>query len=310
MKRGSARTRSRWAVAAVVLSVLAAGLPAGAAVAGSSATDLLPNLRMLRPAELHLCAAPLAQDACPAPDAGTRYLRFSATMTNVGRGPFQVRGTRICADCDHMTTRQFIRQDTTPVTFRVLPTAALQQYVTADHHHHWHTMGMESYQLLGLDAPIAGDTPVGHKYGFCFFDGIPWKLGLRDARARPHFSYFGCGFPTSQTTLVGLSVGWADIYPWDFAGQYIDITGVTDGEYLLCMTADPANDFVESSDTDNQSWAHVTLSGTATPTPTMIVGATGQQPCQSQLSYPLPAHVDLPDGAPLVVATQRPEVAR
>ena len=142
--------------------------------------------------------------------------------------------------------------------------------MTADHHHHWHTMGMESYQLLGLDAPISGETPVGHKYGFCFFDGIPWKLGLPNARSQPHFSYFGCGFPTSQTTLVGLSVGWSDIYPWDFAGQYIDLSGVPDGDYLLCMTADPANDFVESSDTDNQSWAHVTLSGTATPTPTMV----------------------------------------
>ena len=97
MGRGTSRARLRWAVAAVALGVVGAGLPADPAVAGSTATDLLPNLRMLRPAELHLCAAPLASDACPAPTTGTLYLRFSATMTNVGRGPFQVRGKRVCA---------------------------------------------------------------------------------------------------------------------------------------------------------------------------------------------------------------------
>ena len=55
-------------------------------------------------------------------------------------------------------------------------------------------------------------------------------------------------FDQSQGLLklrVGLSVGWGDIYPARFAGQRIDITDVPDGTYLLCLTADPSNEFVE-----------------------------------------------------------------
>lgn len=42
---------------------------------------------------------------------------------------------------------------------------------------------------------------------------------------------------------MGLSVGWQDIYPWSFAGRWIDITDVTDGTYLLCVSADPVDRF-------------------------------------------------------------------
>lgn len=39
----------------------------------------------------------------------------------------------------------------------------------------------------------------------------------------------------------GISVGWADIYPWDLPGQGLDISRVPDGTYWLMVTADPAN---------------------------------------------------------------------
>ncbi len=47
--------------------------------------------------------------------------------------------------------------------------------------------------------------------------------------------------------------GWADIYPWDFSGQYIDVTGVPAGEYLLCVTADPAKRFRQVSTSNDEA---------------------------------------------------------
>ena len=37
----------------------------------------------------------------------------------------------------------------------------------------------------------------------------------------------------SITSHAGLSVGWADNYPWFFAFQWIDITGLPGGTYQV-----------------------------------------------------------------------------
>jgi hypothetical protein len=36
-----------------------------------------------------------------------------------------------------------------------------------------------------------------------------------------------------------MSVGWADTYNWFLPGQYVEVTGVLDGEYILDTTVDP-----------------------------------------------------------------------
>ncbi len=86
-------------------------------------------------------------------------------------------------------------------------------------------------------------TPLrAAKYGFCFFDTTRWRAGSSPTGhyvSRPTGTNPGCGDSASRTTRVGLSPGWADIYPWDFSGQYIDVTGVPAGEYLLCVTGRP-----------------------------------------------------------------------
>lgn len=80
---------------------------------------------------------------------------------------------------------------------------------------------------------------------------------------------------------MGLSVGWQDIYPWSFAGRWIDITDVTDGTYLLCVSADPVDRFRERYERNNQAWARL-----ARKDGTVNVLATGRWRCEHQLPAP------------------------
>ena len=39
----------------------------------------------------------------------------------------------------------------------------------------------------------------------------------------------------------GMSVGWTDEYNWFLPGQYVEVTGVPDGDYILDTTVDPTD---------------------------------------------------------------------
>jgi Lysyl oxidase/CARDB len=58
---------------------------------------------------------------------------------------------------------------------------------------------------------------------------------------------------------TGLSVGWGDTYPAGIAFQWIDITGLKSGRYRLRATADPANWFPETNNTNNNTWVNIQL---------------------------------------------------
>lgn len=265
-------------VGGAVMMCLALALPmapAGPAAAASS-TPLLPDLRMARPAHVRLCAPPATTDPCPPPTVdGTRLLRFSTIIFNKGHGPLRLVGTRACPECDTMTVEQeVLRSDG---TIRVIPNDGVMRFETNDSHHHWHVLGMESYKLWGLGA-LAEEPAVSDKYGFCFFDGLQHRPGVAGSPNWPAYGIEDCGGPDSIRLEVGLSVGWGDIYPWYFHGQFIDITGVSDGRYLLCVTADPEGVVKERRDGNNEAWAEILISGD-----TVRVLARGNSQCADQL---------------------------
>jgi len=178
-----------------------------------------------------------------------------------------------------MTTEQFIHRN--DGSWRHVASAAEQRFANRDGHHHWHVIDMESYELFPMDAPFADGPVTGHKYGFCFFDGVHRRPGLAHSPKFPNYFSSGCGRPDSQSTLVSLSVRWGDVYPWNFAGQYIDVSnGVPDGDYLVCVSADPLDYFLETNDTDNQAWAKISISGG-----TVHVSAHARSSCKGQLPY-------------------------
>jgi hypothetical protein len=135
-------------------------------------------------------------------------------------------------------------------------------YYAGDGHNHWHVHDIESGTLARLD----NGNQVGSlaKEGFCFSDNAAYNLGLPGAPQTKVYTGAGCdpNKPSALTADMGLSVGWADIYGYMTNLQWIDITGLQNGRYLLTATADPGDVLQESNYSNNSAWAKIQITGT------------------------------------------------
>src|SRR5262245_49400544 len=84
----------------------------------------------------------------------------------------------------------------------------------AECHQHYHNQGFSDYALLNLDGTVAAP---GHKQAFCLEDNLRY-----DNNAKRQFT--DCGYQ-------GVSSGYGDWYFKQLSGQWIDITGVPEGDY-------------------------------------------------------------------------------
>ena len=96
-------------------------------------------------------------------------------------------------------------------------------------HGHYHIRDFSVYQLFNLDGTLAA---VGHKQGFCFEDSFKYADGKSNG-------YF-CGYQ-------GITSGWGDWYYKQLTGQWIDITGVPEGDYVVRVTINAAGTFDEGT---------------------------------------------------------------
>ena len=91
-------------------------------------------------------------------------------------------------------------------------------FVFAPCHGHYHIRDFSVYELLDS----SGTTVVaGHKQGFCFEDS---------------FKYFGNRSNGYSCAYQGITSGWGDWYYKQLTGQWIDITGVPEGDYIVRVT--------------------------------------------------------------------------
>jgi len=119
-------------------------------------------------------------------------------------------------------------------------------------HGHYHLLGYAIYELLKLDSTpvkVGGNAVVGHKQAFCLED-----LSQVDPSAGP--AKYTC-------SNQGISVGWSDVYGSYLDCQWIDITGVAPGGYLLRVTINGGlygnHVFAESNYADNVATVPVTI---------------------------------------------------
>jgi hypothetical protein len=97
-------------------------------------------------------------------------------------------------------------------------------------HQHYHIKGFSNYQLLNTDGTVAAQ---GHKQAFCLEDILKYSNDNRS-------NGYNCG---SQ----GITSGWADWYFKQLSGQWIDITGVPEGDYIVYVEINAAGTFVEGA---------------------------------------------------------------
>lgn len=218
-----------------------------------------------RPADLGM--ARLADFQVAVTAGGQSQLRFSATIVNVGSGPFELSASR-ASTSDPWQVRQLTAQsDGSRTSSGVLPVGMVYG---GDGHGHWHIKDLEGYELKRLDNGVKVGTAL--KSGFCFFDTTAYKLGLAGAPQTGQYTSSSCGAQDVLSASMGLSVGWGDRYPWTLPDQYINVTGLANGKYRLVATADAGGVFAESNEANNATWVDLQLSSRRGVTSVKVLG--------------------------------------
>ena len=117
------------------------------------------------------------------------------------------------------------------------------KFVWASCHGHYHFVGFAQYRLLNTAGQI---VRTGQKIGFCLEDLSRWNTA-----ANPSARY--------TCSNQGIQAGWSDIYSSSLSGQWIDITGLASGSYILQATVDPMNLIPESNENNNTVQQTVTI---------------------------------------------------
>ncbi|HET6745142.1 MAG TPA: lysyl oxidase family protein [Candidatus Limnocylindria bacterium] len=233
----------RLAMLALSLVTAIGAVPAAPTPIHAASGDKRPNLKMLRLNDWRVETV-----------SGRRLLRFTTIFANAGPGRFELRGSRSSRSDQSMEMDQLMyRWDGTS---RRIETPAVARY-SGDGHDHWHVQGVVTYEAWKLTDPAAARR--GAKTGFCFFDTTAWRLSLPYARQSPYYQQQWCGTRSAMTNRVGVSVGWGDEYPWNFAYQWIDITGLPGGIYRVRATVDIQNFYREANEFDNCVWTEIRI---------------------------------------------------
>ena len=243
----------RLVVVSGILGLLFAVVPAAPVMAF---TDKLPDLKVASTLDFRIALSP----------SGRRYLRFSGMMLNVGKGPIDLRGSR-ASTSKPWTVDQVIYQSGGH-TRRIHTTA--QMSYAGDGHDHWHVLRMLTYHMY---SPTQS-TLKAAKIGFCFFDTNRKYSSLPGAPKTRVYKASGCGTRSSLRTHVGISVGWADLYPDTFAYQWLEITGVPAGTYTVRGAVDLYGKFTELSEKNNCTWTRISFGATGTKVKILAHGSS------------------------------------
>jgi hypothetical protein len=258
----------RWVVAA---ALLAAVPPPASATARH---DLLPNLVALPSVSLFVggpgsgyvsnddevvygCHPSEVANDTPTPQ---RCLRFQTMVANLGAGAFELHYR---ADEAATTRRVVQRVYANDGTYHDVPAGT---YVVDPTHAHFHYEDFAVAALWRSDARgrRLGTAPLrtGRKAGFCLQDVYPYRTGGAKTYTGPTACYparTDGGGALSQVN--GVSPGWVDVYDMAVPHQYIEISGVADGYYLLQISVDPMHRLRQTTRRDDTVWQRVRLCG-------------------------------------------------
>jgi hypothetical protein len=249
-------TRRPWtsrlapALVAIVAFVALASDPAPAA----AAADRLPDLRMAKLSDFRIVTS-----------GGRRLLRFSSTMTNLGRGPLEIRANR-ASTRSPWNIDQVIHLGNGAT--RRVDTSATMQY-GGDGHGHWHVN-----RMVDVDLWSPSRSAKGAKIGYCFFDTTIANRTLPRRPRSPVYRESMCARRSGLTSRMGISVGWGDRYQWSLPFQWVDITGFPAGEYTIRAMVDARNQFIETANINNCTYSRVRFNATGSAVSVVASGST------------------------------------
>jgi hypothetical protein len=198
---------------------------------------ILPDLQTLPPYHLRL-----VQDN----ENQRTFLRFSNSIWNAGPGSLEMKG-KVDPSSSHITVTQvYLTADGSVKEHRV------GELIFHPFHQHWHLEGFSTYELWSLrgDGSLDSLQTTSGKVSYCLRDTTAHRMGIPGLDPPPQ-KYSACGW-----LLQGISPGWMDTYLSNLAGQWLDITSLTDGIYVLVSKTDPDNRILESDDNNNTAYAY------------------------------------------------------
>ena len=204
----------------------------------------------------------------PHPGVGPlRCLRWDQGEYNLGDGPLELHNYPLQGSGTDMWQRVY-RSDGTVTQTRV------GEARFSSNHGHLHYLGFTVVTLQRIAPDGSPGAVVVHApdKGICLADielaslagdhtsplsyGIPGSCDFAG-----HVDAHDPTYPDSPYLAMGISVGAADIYPWYLADQYLDVTPVPDGRYLLRVEIDAGGQLVERSRANNVALTCVELHG-------------------------------------------------
>jgi glucose/arabinose dehydrogenase len=209
-------------VLALVVTAIALVI-AGRATSAPTGAERLPDLVQETPTGLVITRAGTGARA-------SYLLGFRSAVSNVGEGPLIINGHRPGVQTSTMVADQVIERDGAPQ--EVVPGAGELRYVVSPDHRHWHLLGFDRYELRRAGQLVAAVRD--QKTGFCL--GDRYAVTERPASAVPkpvYTSRCGLGEPQLFGVQEGISVGYGDDYKASLEGQYLRLTGLPAGRYVL-----------------------------------------------------------------------------
>lgn len=277
--RARALTRALGVSASFALTALVAVSPAPAQAPGAGPSPgATPPLSLPAPvtssgpcalARLHLrcpdlvMSAPSHLELDRSTEPGRVLLRAASSIDNVGAGPLELRGNRQGAT---MRVTQAIYDRSGRA--HLFPTRGklVFKYVPGDRYGgpgvgdftYWKFRYAATFELWALGAGRRGTRLVrtGPKLVYCFRD----LLRTHPSPVSPAGPVYGaCNQnPGLQHDTLGTSVGWSDVYPYEYPQQWIDVTGLR-GRFAYVQVADPRGLIFESNERNNLSETYVAL---------------------------------------------------
>jgi hypothetical protein len=196
----------------------------------------------------------------PALVPGETVFRFRGALPNIGPGRLEVREVthpngvqdvyqRIYDDNDQLDHERLIGSfpgaDSVPPRHLWLP-------------------GIAQYNLRAvLPENGVGDIVASQdKISMAVVDSAPYNKSLPGA---PQSAVYN----SVSASILGISIGWADVYGTGLPGQWIPVTHLASGQYWLEVVVDPYDQIEESDEANNVTQILVNLT---IPAPTRLAG--------------------------------------
>jgi hypothetical protein len=213
-----------------------------------------PDLVMSAPFDLHL-------DRTTIP--GHVLLRAASSIDNHGRGPMELRAHRTrhgivvyqAIHGPHGRARLF--RTAAKLIFKHVP-GQRYEHPTVGAFSYWKLAHAAGFQLWSIDVHrhVLQLVRTGPKVDYCLRDLFRTRPSLRSP---PTPVYPACSQdPYMRRDVLGTSVGWSDVYPYEYPQQWIDVTGLR-GRFAYVQVVDPDNHLIESNHENDVSETYVEL---------------------------------------------------